>query len=333
MFRLSRFQILALSSSMVCIAPAIALADSNENTFVIPAQKLTSALSTFSRQTGMRIVFDGNAADNMRSVPLHGTMNNFKALKVLIGKNFKIISSNSNFIILKKLDKKPKYNNNYEDNVTVQGHRKELRTKRNFAGVVDSMTYDDLSNLGGATSIAQMLTQLPGVTGIRNGDEPRYISVRGVSSDLNQTTLDGITLASISDGGSIRRRVNLQNIPAEMTGEDSIYKTFTAEQDGGAIGAVIDMNPRSAFDHKGLYKYVNVYGIYSTEKGSAGANRIPGMSPHLGRGAKVVLSDRFGKNKEFGIMTSFRYQMRTRNTSKTWQEDSYNYYDKKRENS
>lgn len=277
----------------------------------------------------MRIVFDGNAADNMRSVPLHGTMNNFKALKVLIGKNFKIISSNSNFIILKKLDKKPKYNNNYEDNVTVQGHRKELRTKRTFAGVVDSMTYDDLSNLGGATSIAQMLTQLPGVTGIRNGDEPRYISVRGVSSDLNQTTLDGITLASISDGGSIRRRVNLQNIPAEMTGEDSIYKTFTAEQDGGAIGAVIDMNPRSAFDHKGLYKYVNVYGIYSTEKGSAGANRIPGMSPHLGRGAKVVLSDRFGKNKEFGIMTSFRYQMRTRNTSKTWQEDSYNYYDKK----
>ena len=278
----------------------------------------------------MRIVFDGNAADNMRSVPLHGTMNNFKALTVLIGKNFKIISSNSNFIVLKKLDKNPKYNNkNYEDNVTVQGHRKELRTKRTFAGVVDSMTYDDLSNLGGATSIAQMLTQLPGVTGIRNGDEPRYISVRGVSSDLNQTTLDGITLASISDGGSIRRRVNLQNIPAEMTGEDSIYKTFTAEQDGGAIGAVIDMNPRSAFDHKGLYKYVNVYGIYSTEKGSAGANRIPGMSPHLGRGAKVVLSDRFGKNKEFGIMTSFRYQMRTRNTSKTWQEDSYNYYDKK----
>ncbi|WP_429955913.1 outer membrane beta-barrel protein [Gluconobacter japonicus] len=312
------------------MVPAIASADSNENTFAIPAQKLTSALSTFSRQTGMRIVFDGNAADSMRSIPLHGTMNNFKALTVLIGKNFKIISSNSNFIVLKKLDKNPKYNNkNYEDNVTVQGHRKELRTKRTFAGVVDSMTYDDLSNLGGATSIAQMLTQLPGVTGIRNGDEPRYISVRGVSSDLNQTTLDGITLASISDGGSIRRRVNLQNIPAEMTGEDSIYKTFTAEQDGGAIGAVIDMNPRSAFDHKGLYKYVNVYGIYSTEKGSAGANRIPGMSPHLGRGAKVVLSDRFGKNKEFGIMTSFRYQMRTRNTSKTWQEDSYNYYDKK----
>lgn len=327
-----RSRLLALSTSVACFIPTLSIAQDTQSTFAIPAQKLTSALMAFSRQTGLHIAFDGKIADNLRSAPLYGRMDNFSALHKLLGKNtFKIDASNKNFITLRtKTAKKTKSSEQTaEDNLTVQGHRRELRTKRNFAGVVDTATYDDLSNLGGATSIAQMLTQLPGVTGIRNGDEPRYISVRGVSSDLNQTTLDGITVASISDGGSIRRRVNLQNIPAEMTGEDSIYKTFTAEQDGGAIGAVIDMNPRSAFDHKGLYKYINAYGIYSTEKGSAGANRIPGMSPHLGQGAKAVFSDRFGKNKEFGIMTSFRYQKRTRNTSKTWQEDSYNYYDTK----
>lgn len=327
-----RSRLLALSTSVACFIPTLSIAQDTQSTFAIPAQKLTGALMAFSRQTGLHIAFDGKIADNLRSAPLYGKMDNFSALHKLLGKNtFKIDASNKNFITLRtKTAKKTKSSEQTtEDNLTVQGHRRELRTKRNFAGVVDTATYDDLSNLGGATSIAQMLTQLPGVTGIRNGDEPRYISVRGVSSDLNQTTLDGITVASISDGGSIRRRVNLQNIPAEMTGEDSIYKTFTAEQDGGAIGAVIDMNPRSAFDHKGLYKYINAYGIYSTEKGSAGANRIPGMSPHLGQGAKAVFSDRFGKNKEFGIMTSFRYQKRTRNTSKTWQEDSYNYYDTK----
>lgn len=327
-----RSRLLALSTSVACFIPTLSIAQDTQSTFAIPAQKLTGALMAFSRQTGLHIAFDGKIADNLRSAPLYGRMDNFSALHKLLGKNtFKIDASNKNFITLRtKTAKKTKSSEQTaEDNLTVQGHRRELRTKRNFAGVVDTATYDDLSNLGGATSIAQMLTQLPGVTGIRNGDEPRYISVRGVSSDLNQTTLDGITVASISDGGSIRRRVNLQNIPAEMTGEDSIYKTFTAEQDGGAIGAVIDMNPRSAFDHKGLYKYINAYGIYSTEKGSAGANRIPGMSPHLGQGAKAVFSDRFGKNKEFGIMTSFRYQKRTRNTSKTWQEDSYNYYDTK----
>lgn len=326
---LSRSRVLALSSSVACFAPVSAIAQDPQSVFAIPAQKLTSALMAFSRQTGLHIAFDGKVADNLRSVSLYGKMDNLKALHKLIGNPaFKIDASNPGVITLRTKTSKQKHSleTSGEDNLTVQGHRRELRTKRNFAGVVDTVTYNDLSNLGGATSLAQLLTQLPGVTGIRNGDEPRYISVRGVSSDLNQTTLDGITLASISDGGSIRRRVNLQNIPAEMTGEDSIYKTFTAEQDGGAIGAVIDMNPRSAFDHKGLYKYIDIYGIYGTEKGSAGANRIPGMSPHLGRGAKVVLSDRFGKDKEFGFMTSFRYQMRTRNTSKTWQEDSYNFY-------
>ncbi|MCP1222531.1 TonB-dependent receptor [Acetobacter orientalis] len=330
MFFLSRSRLLALSCSVACFAPTVSVAQDTQSVFAIPAQKLTSALTAFSRQTGLHVAFDGKVADTLRSAPLYGKMDNFKALHKLVGKNsFKIDASNPNFITLRTQKTKGSHTTeaNSEDNLTVQGHRRELRTKRNFAGVVDSMVYDDLSNLGGATSIAQMLTQLPGVTGIRNGDEPRYISVRGVSSDLNQTTLDGITLASISDGGSIRRRVNLQNIPAEMTGEDSIYKTFTAEQDGGAIGADIEMHSRSAFDHKGLYKYINAYGIYGTEKGSAGANRIKGMSPHFGQGAKVVFSDRFGKDKEFGIVTSFRYQQRTRNTTKKWQQDSYNYYD------
>ncbi|MFT9142675.1 TonB-dependent receptor plug domain-containing protein, partial [Acetobacter orientalis] len=252
MFFLSRSRLLALSCSVACFAPTVSVAQDTQSVFAIPAQKLTSALTAFSRQTGLHVAFDGKVADTLRSAPLYGKMDNFKALHKLVGKNsFKIDASNPNFITLRKQKTKGSHTTeaNSEDNLTVQGHRHELRTKRNFAGVVDSMVYDDLSNLGGATSIAQMLTQLPGVTGIRNGDEPRYISVRGVSSDLNQTTLDGITLASISDGGSIRRRVNLQNIPAEMTGEDSIYKTFTAEQDGGAIGADIEMHSRSAFDH------------------------------------------------------------------------------------
>ena len=275
----------AFALSVPCLVPAVALAQDSQSVFSLPSQSLTSALTVFSKQTGMYVAFDANVTNRLRSAPLYGRMDNLKALRKLLGKNaFKIDASNPKHLTLRATSSKKSTESeaDMEDNLTVRGSRHELRTKRNFAGVVDSITYDDASNLGGATSMAQLLTQLPGVTGIRNGDEPRYISVRGVSSDLNQTTLDGMTLASISDGGSIRRRVNMQNIPAEMTGEDDIYKTFTAEQDGGAIGAVINMNPRSAFDHDGLYKYVNAYGIYSTEKGSAGANRIPGISPHLG---------------------------------------------------
>ncbi|TWD60060.1 TonB-dependent receptor [Zymomonas mobilis] len=210
--------------------------------------------------------------------------------------------------------------------ILVMGKKNLIRDKRESSVIVDSIAYDDKSALSGASSVAQLLSLLPGVTGIQDGDEPRFISVRGISPDLNQTTISGITLATIGDYGGGTRRVNLQNIPSEIMGRDDIYKSFTAEQDGGAIGAVIDMNPRSAFDYKGLYKYIDVWGIYSPIKGTATQNGVPGYPTHMGQGVKAVLSDRFGAEKQFGIMVSFRYQSRPRNASKQWTDDD-NFYD------
>jgi len=172
--------------------PVFAFAQDSQNVFSLPAQSLTSALTAFSQQTGVHVAFDANAANSLRSAPLYGKMDNLKALRRLLGKNaFKIDASNPKNITLhaRPARKSTGTEADMVDNLTVRGSRHELRIKRNFAGVVDSITYDDTSNLGGATSIAQLLTQLPGVTGIRNGDEPRYISVRGVSSDLIPTVI------------------------------------------------------------------------------------------------------------------------------------------------
>lgn len=321
---------LSLISSSAFISSVSAAAD-HRLSFSIPAQKLTSALMVFSQQSGLHVAFDGKVGDSLQSVPLHGKMDAFKALHKLLGQTgFVIDASNPNFITLRtEKDHKLKTANSHDTNLTVQGHRNQLHTKRSFAGVVDSTSYDDTSSLGGgASSVADLLVLLPGVAGIQDGDQPRYISVRGISPDLNQTTLDGITLATIGDNGGGTRRVNLQNIPGELTGEDNIYKTFTAEQDGGAIGAVIDMMPRSAFDYKGFYKYLDAYGVYSTYRGAVGANKVPGLSPHLAQGAKAVIADRFGENKEFGIIASFRYQKRIRNSYKKWQDSNYYYDDK-----
>ncbi|MFT9459999.1 MAG: TonB-dependent receptor plug domain-containing protein [Acetobacter orientalis] len=141
---------------------------------------------------------------------------------------------------------------------------------------MDSIAYDPYENLGGNSSIASSLVLLPGVTGIINGDEPRYVSLRGISPDLNHTTVDGLTMASIGETGSGTRRVNLQDTPVEMTSRTNVYKSFTAEQSGDAIGGIIDLIPMSAFDHKGFYAHLDGYGIYSTYKGSVGNNGIKG---------------------------------------------------------
>lgn len=106
---LSRSRLLALSSSVVCFAPVVSSAQETQNVFAIPAQKLTSALLAFSRQTGLHVVFDGKVADNLRSAPLYGKMDNLKALHKLIGKpTFKIDASNPAFITLRaKAAKQP----------------------------------------------------------------------------------------------------------------------------------------------------------------------------------------------------------------------------------
>ena len=110
----------AFALSVPCLVPAVALAQDSQSVFSLPSQSLTSALTVFSKQTGMYVAFDANVTNRLRSAPLYGRM----------------------------------------DNLTVRGSRHELRTKRNFAGVVDSITYDDggsysndLNSLGGATRL------------------------------------------------------------------------------------------------------------------------------------------------------------------------------------
>ncbi|MDN7351867.1 TonB-dependent receptor [Acetobacter senegalensis] len=322
---LSRSAKLAFYCSTACYLPSVVNARGIENNFSIPSQKLTSAIMMFSRQSGMHVVFNGKIADTLRSVPVYGKIEPLKALHVLLGKEaFTIDASGQNFVVLhrKHVMKSSELS---DEKLEVVGHHSLLSQKRHSPVVVDSVKYNDTSTLVGASSVAQLLSLLPGVTGIQDGDEPRFISVRGISPDLNQTTISGITLATIGDYGGGTRRVNLQNVPSEIMGQDDIYKTFTSEQDGGAIGAVIDMKPRSAFDYKGLYKYIDAWGIYSPTKGTATQNGVSGYPTHMGQGVKAVLSDRFGSERQFGAMISFRYQSRPRNASKQWTDDD-NFY-------
>ncbi|MFS3137313.1 TonB-dependent receptor [Gluconacetobacter sacchari] len=312
------------------ISPAPVLAATHD--FDIATPSLPAALALYEKATGIGVIANARDTGGIRAHAIKGVMDDRAALSALLAGSPLVVGTfdGRSAVIRRKPDAPARAVRHVRDDeyLDVVGRRSVVTRKRNSDVLVDSIAYNDTSSLGGgAASVADLLVLLPGVTGIQDGDEPRYVSVRGISPDLNQTTLNGITLATIGDNGGGTRRVNLQNIPGELTGEDDIYKTFTAEQDGGAIGAVIDMTPRSAFDYKGLYKYFTAYGVYNTYKGAAGVDRIPGQAGHLAQGAKGVLSDRFGRNGEFGVIVSVRYQNRVRNSYKNWQTDSYFYDD------
>ena len=206
-----------------------------------------------------------------------------------------------------------------QDDIIVNGERAATAHKAQAPVVVDTVVYDDLESIAADGNVAEQLRLLPGISTIDEGDAPRFITIRGISPDLNQTTIDGITLASIGNDGEGSRMVNLQIIPSELTQRMDVYKTFTAEQDGAAIGGIVDIVTRSALDLDRRHTSLDVFPIYQSFRGPDGNNTIGGSAQHWGGGAKGVFADRFGADRRFGITLTARYQNRTRNSSKWWQ--------------
>ncbi len=214
-----------------------------------------------------------------------------------------------------------------QSEIIVTGAKTIMAEKRQSPAVRDSIVYDDLETLSADGSVAGQLILLPGISGIEDGDAPRFVSIRGISPDLNQTTIDGVTLATIGNDGEGSRRVNLQQIPSELSFHNDVYKTFTAEQDGAAIGGIVDIATRSAFALKRRYVMVDGYGIYSSYTGDGGSNAGNGSTPHFGGGGKMVFADKFGAGDQFGVVLSARYENRIRNSRKWWQDTKYYFSD------
>lgn len=190
--------------------------------------------------------------------------------------------------------------------------------KQDSPFIVDSVTYDDVEAPTGDNSIASMVLQVPGVSYEGDGDEPRYITIRGLPADLNVTTLDGLTLATLGENGSGTRRVNLQLVPSDISERVDVFKAFTAEQDSAAIGGLTDIVSRSAMNARSPYFMVDAYGIYSTFEGPKGENSGGATEAHWGKGLKTAFARRFGADEQFGVVFTARYQDRVRNSNKNW---------------
>ena len=206
-----------------------------------------------------------------------------------------------------------------QDDIIVNGERAATAHKAQAPTVVDTIVYDDLESIAADGNVAEQLRLLPGISTVDDADAPRFVTIRGVSPNLNQTTIDGVTLASIGSSGEGSRMINMQIIPSELAQRMDVYKTFTAKQDGAAIGGIADILSRSALGLRKRYTSLDVYPTYQSFRGPDGSNTVGGSAQHWGGGAKGVYANRFGANGQFGITVSARYQNRTRNSAKWWQ--------------
>ena len=217
------------------------------------------------------------------------------------------------------------------DTVSVTGQglstKNAITSKHDAAVAVDSLDAQSIQVHSQEDSIAQQLISAPGISVMRDEDQPRDITARGVEANYNMTTLDGITLASVGDEGGGERKINLQLIPSDIAERIDIYKSFSAEQNPDSIGATIGLVTGSAFDYPRNSLHVDTSLNYHDLSNDDGRNSMPNTRSRWGGGFTSKYSTTFGSEQQFGITLSARKQQFQSSQNKLFQSTTAFYDD------
>lgn len=184
------------------------------------------------------------------------------------------------------------------DGVTVTGRRaadrQAIDDKRYSDSQVDTIRADDVGRLPDQ-NVAEAVRRLPGVSVSNDQGEGRYLTIRGVSPDLLNVTLDGQTAAAPEPDG---RQVKLDDIPSALIGAVTVIKTLTPDLDANAIAGQVNIETVSAFDRDGFFGSAKAaYGYYD----------MNGENPSE---FDVSAGGLFGPARQFGVVVALNHSDR-----------------------
>lgn len=189
------------------------------------------------------------------------------------------------------------------EEIVVRGMRLQnqqaIAARRDADKVVDSVGSDDIGRLPDF-NIGEAMQRLPGVVVQNDQAEARFVTVRGLNANYNYTTVDDVSIAVPDRNG---RRVFMDVMPASLADRIDVYKTFTPDLEGGAVGGVLDIRTASAFE-RGQHQ-LSVSGEVGRYENREGYN---GSNPSGDADAKY--STVFGSNQQFGIVLFGNYYHR-----------------------
>ena len=136
---------------------------------------------------------------------------------------------------------------------------KSIAIKRDSAVVLDSINATELGRFPDS-DVADSLQHITGITINRTtGGEGQYVSVRGLGSAYNITTLNGRLLATDDDG----RDFAFDILPADVISGADVLKSPEAGALEGSIGGTVNLRSARAFDNPGLHAVMRAEGNYN----------------------------------------------------------------------
>ncbi|MFC0205754.1 TonB-dependent receptor [Novosphingobium soli] len=202
---------------------------------------------------------------------------------------------------------------------TALRNQEAIASRRQALGIVDSISQDDTGDLADET-LAEALVRLPGVNDMQTlyGEQTaKYMSIRGISPDLNFVSFDGIGMFSASNDGAGSRRVDLALIPTQVAQTTQVFKTFTADLDGGAIGGSTNIIPYSALDGRDQW-YVDARLGYRPSSTDVSTRNAYGdyVDTKFNGSLRGLYVKRFGAEGQFGVVASAVYTQESWTASK-----------------
>lgn len=157
-----------------------------------------------------------------------------------------------------------------EDVIVVTGKRlavqRALESKRNADAIIDVVSADDIGKLP-VKNAAEAIDFLPGVSLEIDQGEGRYVTIRGAASNLNNVTLNGVSIGSPEGsqeaGGG--RVAPLDVIGGELLKGIEVVKAVTPDMDHQALGGSVNILTFSPFDFDGRFGFASAavgYGEY-----------------------------------------------------------------------
>ncbi|MBH0001157.1 TonB-dependent receptor [Pseudoalteromonas sp. SWYJZ12] len=173
-----------------------------------------------------------------------------------------------------------------------------LDVKRMSGSVVDAITAEDIGKFPDK-NVADSLQRVPGVVIERDGGEGSSVSIRGLSSALTFTQLNGNFIAS--SPGEPSRSFDYALLPSSMIESVEVYKSPEARLDEGGVGGTVLMHSRKPLSmdaNSGVFNVESTYADVTKE-----------YEPQF-----TGLYSWKNDNENFGVLVGYTYQERTNRT-------------------
>lgn len=338
----------ALLPLLCCLAAlftplSVSAAESaKKNTFDLPAGAAGETLKAFAKQAGREIVYSADAVGTVATNAVKGEFTPREALDRMLERTGLVATQDARTgafavrpeVVTKKTvdSRSPSKEDKTEgpaiednevqlDPFIVSGQvlslRRAIAEKRALSVVSDTVSADEIGSIPDF-GLGEALERVPGVSMIINNGrgESQFATLRGLNADYNAVLIDGLQLPSTETN---RRNVSLDVIPSSLAKNISALKTFTPEMDGNAIGAIVNLQTRSAFDGAGQSVAVRAnYGFYENQRNLSAAT--PSGQ------AELTYSRTFGARQRQGLVLSASY-FRRDSSSLNSAIDTYSFYD------